>query len=255
MLDCPTLWPARGKLIVLEGIDGSGKGTQLELLVRAFTSRRTPFTQVGFPNYEGFFGKMVAQFLNGEFGPLDAVDPHFSALLYAGDRLESKPIIESALAAAKCVLADRYIGSNLAHQGARVSSGNRHEFIEWLKKLEYGIYGLPAEDLVLYLRVPVDEAQRLVGRKAARAYTDKRHDIQEADIEHLETAAEVYDQLSSQPNWAIIECWDSAANALRPPDSIHQEILAKVSHNLGSAKRLFSLPFSPLARQRNDSLQ
>ncbi len=219
---------ARGKLIVLEGIDGSGKGTQLDLLAQALTSRGVSLTQVGFPNYEGFFGKMVAQFLNGEFGPLDDVDPRFSALFYAGDRLESKLAIESALAAGKCVLADRYIASNLAHQGGRMLPGDRDKFLDWLKRLEYEIYALPAEDLVLYLRVPVDEAQRLIGRKAARAYTDKRHDLQEADVEHLEAAAQVYDQLSRQPNWATIECWDSVANALRPPDSIHQEILAKV---------------------------
>src|SRR6202012_2512634 len=123
---------ARGKFIVLEGIDGSGKRTQLDLVAKAFTSRGIPFTQVGFPNYEGFFGKMVAQFLNGDFGSLDAVDPHFSALLYAGDRLESKPTIESALAAGNAVLADRYIGSNLAHQGARVPPEKRAAFLDWL---------------------------------------------------------------------------------------------------------------------------
>ena len=224
---------ARGKLIVLEGIDGSGKRTQLDLLAKVFTTRGIPFTQVGFPNYEGFFGKMVAQFLNGEFGPLGAVDPHFSALLYAGDRLESKPGIESALADGKCVLADRYIGSNLAHQGARVASAERSAFIEWLKKLEYGIYGLPAEDLVVYLRVPVKEAQRMVGQKAARAYTDKRHDIQEADADHLKSAAQVYDLLSRQPNWTSIECWDASTNALRSPESIHQEVLAQVERSFG----------------------
>lgn len=219
---------ARGKLIVLEGIDGSGKRTQLDLLAKAFSSRSIPFTQVGFPNYEGFFGKMVAQFLNGEFGPLDAVDPHFSALLYAGDRLESKPSIESALAAGKCVLADRYIGSNLAHQGGRVLPEKRSDFLAWLKRLEYEIYGLPPEDLVLYLRVPAAEAQRMVGKKAVRAYTNKRHDIQEADAEHLRAAADVYDDLARQANWSLIECWDAATGTMRSPESIHQEVLAQV---------------------------
>src|SRR5271167_2323176 len=106
----------RGKFIVLEGIDGSGKRTQLELLARTFTERGIPFSQISFPDYEGFFGKLVAQFLNGEFGALEAVDPHFSALLYAGDRLEAKPLLDAALASGKIVLADRYVGSNLAHQ-------------------------------------------------------------------------------------------------------------------------------------------
>ncbi len=121
--------PARGKFIVLEGIDGSGKRTQLDALAFAPSlARGVDFSQVSFPNYDGFFGKLVARFLNGEFGPLAAVDPHFSALLYAGDRLESKPAIESALAAGKTVLADRYVGSNLAHQGARVSREKRANF-------------------------------------------------------------------------------------------------------------------------------
>ena len=131
--------PLRGKLIVLEGIDGSGKRTQLEMLARAFSNRGVPFTQVSFPRYDGFFGKLVARFLNGEFGPLDSVDAHFSALLYAGDRLEAKPGIESALTSGQAVLADRYIGSNLAHQGSRVPRDKRYEFLKWLMQLEYEI--------------------------------------------------------------------------------------------------------------------
>lgn len=101
--------PARGKFIVLEGIDGSGKGTQLEMLARAFISRGIAFNQVSFPRYDGFFGKLVARFLNGEFGALDAVDPHFSALLYAGDRWESRPALENDLTAGRTLLADRYL--------------------------------------------------------------------------------------------------------------------------------------------------
>src|SRR5580700_11703948 len=152
----------RGKLIVIEGIDGSGKRTQLDMLARSLSERNVPLSQISFPRYDGFFGKLVARFLNGDFGPLDGVDAHFSALLYAGDRYEAKPQMESELAAGRTVLADRYIGSNLAHQGARVPPENRAEFIEWLRKLEYEIYKLPPEDLVIYLRIPVTEAHRLV---------------------------------------------------------------------------------------------
>src|ERR1700756_1557881 len=218
----------RGKLVVLEGIDGSGKRTQLDMLARALSERDVPLSQISFPRYEGFFGKLVARFLNGDFGPLDAVDAHFSALLYAGDRYEAKPGIQSELAAGRTVLADRYIGSNFAHQGARVRREDRGEFIQWLKKLEYGIYLLPAEDLVIYLRVPVAEAHRLVGQKGGRDYTKLRRDILESDIAHLEAAAEVYDQLARQPNWLKIECFDVSAGALRSPGAIHSEILAAI---------------------------
>lgn len=224
----------RGKFIVIEGIDGSGKRTQLKMLARAFEQRGTPHAEISFPNYSGFFGKLVARFLNGEFGPLEAVDPHFSALLYAGDRMESKPLMEAALSSGKVLLADRYIGSNLAHQGARIAREKRTEFLQWLRNLEYDVYGLPAEDLVIYLHLPVDEAHRMVGRKAAREYTDRRRDLQEASLEHLATAASVYEELARQPNWTKIDCADSTTGSMRPADSIHEEILSAIAARIDS---------------------
>lgn len=220
--------PARGKFIVLEGIDGSGKRTQLDMLARAFASRNVLFAQISFPRYNGFFGKVAARYLNGEFGSLEAVDAHFSALLYAGDRLEAKPSIASDLASGRTLIADRYIGSNLAHQGARVPREKRTEFLQWLRQLEYQVYALPAEDLVIYLRVPPTEAHRLIGEKGARHYTKLQRDIQESNLAHLQATSEVYDQLAQQPNWLKIECYDSAAGALRSAESIHQEILYAV---------------------------
>ena len=225
----------RGKFIVLEGIDGSGKRTQLEALAGEFARRGMPFAQISFPNYAGFYGKLVAQFLNGEFGPLSAVDPHFSALLYAGDRLESKPVMESALAAGKILLADRYVASNLAHQGARVPPEKRGNFLAWLKQLEYEVHALPVEDLVIYLRVPVAEAHRLVGQKAAREYTNARRDLQESDLAHLEAASQVYDELARQANWVTIECFDAASHSMRPPAEIHAQIMAAVDARIPSA--------------------
>jgi dTMP kinase len=226
--------PARGKFVVLEGIDGSGKRTQMERLAGALAERGVPHVSLSFPRYEGFFGRLVARFLNGEFGPLERVDPHFSALLYAGDRLEAKPYLEAELARGSAVLADRYIASNLAHQGARVAREGREAFLRWLRQLEYEIYGLPPEDLVVYLRLPAAEAQGLVGRKGVRDYTTQRRDLQEADLSHLEAASEVYDGLARQRNWATVECFD-AARTLRPPDSIHREVLAAVEARLFSA--------------------
>src|SRR5450759_5567760 len=127
----------RGQLIALEGIDGSGKRTQLDLLARTLDARGLATLRIGFPRYESSFGKLVARYLNGEFGSLETVDPHLSALLYAGDRLEAKGELESALAAGKIVLADRYIGSNLAHQTERVPPEHRDEFLAWLKPVSY----------------------------------------------------------------------------------------------------------------------
>ena len=218
----------RGKFIALEGIDGSGKRTQLDLLAQALEARGMEIARISFPRYESFFGKLAGRFLNGDFGPLETVDPHFSALLYAGDRFEAKGEMESALSAGKIVLADRYIASNLAHQSERVPPEKRDEFIAWLKRLEYGIYGLPAEDLVVYLRLPAAEGQRLVGLKSARTYTSRQHDILEADITHLEQTALIYDRLATEPNWVRIDCMDTATAALLLPEQIHRGVLQAV---------------------------
>jgi dTMP kinase len=219
---------ARGKLIVIEGIDGAGKGTQADLLARAFEQRGVPFVRFSFPKYESSFGRLIARFLNGEFGPLPAVDAHFSALLYAGDRFEAKPELERALNSGRAVLLDRYIASNLAHQAARVPAERRPEFISWLRQLEYGIYGLPAEDLVIYLRVPAQEGHRLVGLKSARSYTAKSRDLQESDVSHLIEAALVYDQLAQESNWVTIDCFDAASGKHRRPEEIHQDVLEAI---------------------------
>jgi dTMP kinase len=229
----------RGKLIALEGIDGSGKRTQLDLLGADLDARGLATFRISFPRYESSFGKLVARYLNGEFGSLETVDPHFSALLYAGDRLEAKAEIEAAIAADKIVLADRYIGSNLAHQSERVPPAQREEFLAWLKKLEYGLYGLPVEDLVVYLRVPAIEAHRLVGMKAARAYTPLRHDIQEADVSHLKQTSLIYDRLATESNWVRIECTNTASGVLYPPEEIHRAVLQAVESRVlppGSAR-------------------
>jgi dTMP kinase len=223
---------ARGKFIAIEGIDGSGKRTQLDLLARALESRGIACVSVSFPRYDSSFGQLVARYLNGDFGPLSAVDPHFSAMLYAGDRLEAKPELDAALSAGKTVLADRYIASNLAHQTARVAPAQRDEFLRWLQRLEYSLYDLPAEDLVLYLRLPVSEADRLVGLKQARGYTALRRDLQEADVRHLEQAALIYERLASAPNWAAIECVTQSTGTLLAPEVIHASVLQVVDARL-----------------------
>jgi dTMP kinase len=217
-----------GKLIAIEGIDGSGKRTQVELLEKALKANGHAVYSTGFPQYDSWFGKMVGQFLNGDFGALETVDPHFSALLYAGDRFEAKFRLETALNQSKIVLADRYIGSNLAHQTARAPAADRSAFISWIEHLEYNIYNLPRETLVLYLRVPPRQAQQLVARKSARSYTKVKQDLQEASLRHLEDAAAMYDQLSRRPNWATIPCFDETRGAMRPQKHIATEILAAV---------------------------
>src|SRR6266478_2919942 len=215
-----------GKLIAVEGIDGSGKRTQVELLTLSLKAHGHSVFPTGFPQYDSWFGRMVGQFLNGDLGPLESLDPHFTALLYAGDRFEAKPKLEAALNNGQIVLVDRYIGSNLAHQTARVPAQQRDAFRRWIEHLEYGIYDLPREDLILYLRVPPSEAQKLVARKSQRSYTDAKQDLQEASLRHLEQAADMYDLLALEAPWVTIECFDAARGAMRSPKEIAQDVLA-----------------------------
>jgi dTMP kinase len=218
----------RGLLIAIEGIDGSGKHTQARLLEQSLLSKGRSVYATGFPQYESWFGSMVGKFLNGDFGSLQAVDPHFSALLYAGDRFEARPRIESSLNEGKVVLVDRYVASNLAHQVARIAPEKRSEFLRWIEHLEYSIYGLPREDLILYLRVPPSQAQKLVAKKSERNYTRATHDLQEKSLHHLEDAAEMYDMLSRSRPWATIQCYDAQNKSLRLPEDIADEVLSAV---------------------------
>lgn len=219
---------SRGKVIAIEGIDGSGKRTQVDLLAKTLTARGYSPYATAFPQYDSWFGKMVGRFLNGELGPLESVDPHFTALLYAGDRFEAKPRIEAALHRGQIVLADRYIGSNLAHQVARAPAAERAAFQAWIEHLEYGIYGLPRESLILYLRLPPLQAQALIRQKSERSYTSAKHDLQEASLRHLEEAAQMYDLLAQNAPWVTIQCFDTTRNAMRLPDEIANEVMSAV---------------------------
>jgi dTMP kinase len=218
----------RGILITIEGIDGSGKNTQAKLLEHSLLAQGHSVFFTGYPQYDSWFGQMVGKFLNGELGSLESVDPRFAALLYAGDRYESKSQLERALNEGKIVLSDRYVASNLAHQVARAPAEKRTELLRWIEHLEYSIYGMPRESLILYLRIPAAEAQKLVAKKSARGYTNAKHDLQEGSIRHLEEAAEMYDMLSRSRPWATIQCYDAQRGSIRLPEEISAEMLEAV---------------------------
>ncbi len=218
----------RGILITIEGIDGSGKHTQARLLEHSLTAAGHSVYFTGFPQYDSWFGTMVSEYLNGELGTMHQVDPRFAAMLYAGDRFEAKSQLESALREGKIVLCDRYIASNLAHQVARTPVEKRPEMLRWIEHLEYTIYGMPRENLILYLRVPPAEAQKLIARKPARNYTTAKHDLQESNLRHLEDAAEMYDMLSRSRPWATIQSFDAQRGSMRLPEEISAEMMAAV---------------------------
>jgi dTMP kinase len=187
----------KGKLIVIEGSDGSGKATQSRLLLRRLRARGIPATRIAFPGYaRSTFGKMVAAYLRGEYGP--SVDPRLAAVLYAGDRFEVADRIREWLNDGKVVICDRYVDSNKAHQAARMPAAQRPAFLKWVDRLEYGVFQLPRPDFTLFLNVPPADSSALIESKPHRAYLKgKKRDAHEADESHLAAAHSIYLKLAA----------------------------------------------------------
>lgn len=223
-----------GILIALEGIDGSGKGTQAALLNEHLKQAGVRTKLLSFPRYqETAFGREIGRFLNGEFGGLDQVHPLLASLLFAGDRYESRDLIFSALAEHDVVICDRYVASNIAHQAAKRTGDERRQLIDWIERLEFDIYQLPQPQLTIWLDVPVAMAQELIARKTKRSYTDQKADLQEADGNYLQRVADVYADLAkSQPGWHRIACVTDGK--LRVVDNIAADVFSLIPSPLES---------------------
>jgi dTMP kinase len=215
-------------LIALEGIDGSGKGTQSQRLQQTLRADGHRVALLSFPRYEEtFFGQAIGEFLNGRFGALDQVHPQLAALLFAGDRFESRDVIAQALREHDIVLCDRYVASNIAHQAAKLEQPQRCELQAWITKLEFEVYALPRPDLTLLLDLPATTAQQLIARKSPRSYTDKAADLQEADAHYLQRVRQVYLELeAADPRWHRIEV--ERDNELRSIDDVADDVAAVV---------------------------
>lgn len=215
-------------LIAIEGIDGSGKGTQTTLLAERLNTLGRKVKIFRFPQYEEtFFGREVGHYLNGDYGGLDAVPAKFSALLYALDRFQALKSINSYLDEGAIVICDRYTPSNMAHQSARVSGEDGVAIQNWIETVEYKILGLPEPDAVIFLDVEVDESQRLVAKKPKRSYTDKSHDLHEDSAGHLGGALLNFRELAGRKGWNVINCASGDAK-IRPMSEISDEIFSLV---------------------------
>lgn len=194
-------------LIVIEGIDGSGKGTQAQQLTERLTATGRRVRLLSFPRYrETLFGHAIGDFLNGRFGQLNEVHPFLASVLYAADRFESKSVLADALQQSDVVVCDRYVPSNLAHQGAKLDGAERDELLRTIERIEFDVFALPRPSLVVLLDVPVEIAQRNIAAKKPRNYTDKSADLQEADAVYLQRVRDVYLQLAaSDANWQRVE--------------------------------------------------
>ncbi len=213
-----------GVFLAIEGIDGSGKGTQAAQLADTARVEGYRVASFSFPLYDGNpFSRAVADYLNGEFGSADEVHPELAAMLYAGDRFHARPQLVAALEEHDLVVCDRYVGSNAAHQGAKLAGKARERLLDWLEQVEYGEFALPRPDVVVLLDAPVALARRLVGRKAAREYTTLEADIHEADAGHSGATRELYLELARRNGWRVIST-ESDDGALRDVGEVAAEV-------------------------------
>jgi len=213
----------KGKLVVIEGTDGSGKTTQLELVVRELKSKNFPTSVFDFPQYEKtFFGKFVKRFLTGEFGGLSEIDPYLASFPYAFDRWQAGEEIRKELKKGKIVLCNRYTGSSMAHQTAKLPVNKQNAYLDWVIEMEFKVLKTPEPNLVIFLHVDPDIAFSLM--KQRNHITGRQLDIAEDNLEHQKGTEKIYLQLVKKfSNWRMVEC--VLNDKIRSIDEIHEEIL------------------------------
>jgi len=227
----------KGKLIVIDGTDGSGKATQAEMLRKRLAKEGHKVKLIDFPRYyNNFFGGFIAHCLSEQYYNWTNIHPKIAAIAYAADRWESKEKIEEWLDKGYIVLADRYVSSNQIHQGGKIKdSEKRALFIEWLDEMEYKTFKLPKPGAVFYLDLPIAltrklmKARRKMGEK--RAYLHQKNDIAEYDIQYLKNSRESAIWLAKQEkNWKQIDCAPEGEILTR--EEIHEMIYGKVKRIL-----------------------
>ena len=220
-------------LIVLEGLDGAGKSTQVKML-RAYLETRCPELEyIHFPRYEApVYGDLISRFLRGEFGSNAEVHPQLVALLFAEDRHGAAPSMKEALAAGKTVLLDRYVYSNIAYQCAKLKDpADKARLRDWIFNTEYGDFQLPVPDLNLFLDVPIGFVRKSLSQERIgndRDYLEGAQDIHEASIAFQQDVRSIYvAQTRLDRHFLRIDCADAAGEML-PPDAIFAKVRATI---------------------------
>ncbi|MBI5449398.1 hypothetical protein HY948_03735 [Candidatus Gottesmanbacteria bacterium] len=216
----------KGKLIVLEGTDGSGKRTQLDLLTAYFQKKNIPYKTLDFPRYtDSFFGALAGDMLHGRLGPVERIPAKLAALPYACDRWQTKDDISTWLDEGNIVIGNRYTASSAVYQAAKLSAPEQPAFINWIYKLEQEVIGLPKEDIVLYFYVPVAVAQSLVEKRGLVK------DQYEQNQTMLKTVETLYGDLAKRfSHWQTIDC--VKGDVLLSRQEIHEKVLSIINQTI-----------------------
>jgi dTMP kinase len=217
------------KFAVIEGLDGSGKSTQVKMLQDYLTENKINFEYVHFPRTDSpIYGDLVARFLRGEFGPNDSVNPYLVALIYAGDRHNAAELINSWLNAKKLVIVDRYVFSNIAYQCAKLNKpADKEKLKQWILELEYNYHKIPKPDVNIFFDVPFDfTVERLTKGRSGddRNYLQGANDIHEADMGFQSRVRDMYLQLAkTEPSLKLISCSDN--KGMMAPEKIFKLLI------------------------------
>ncbi|MBT3538950.1 thymidylate kinase [Candidatus Parcubacteria bacterium] len=224
---------SKGLFIMLEGTDGSGKSLQTDLLVEHFKKEGKDVEHISFPQYGNPSASLVEEYLNGKFGSAEEVGPYKASILYAVDRFAAAPQIKKWIEKGKIVIANRYVASNMGHQGGKIKDAEeRKKYFEWNYNLEYTILDVPKPDVNIILHVTPEISQKLVDKKEAREYLKgKKRDIHEDDLNHLADAESSYLGIAKlYPEFKVIECVEN--NDILPPDTIHEKVWSQIKKHL-----------------------
>ena len=224
----------KGKLIIIEGSDGSGKATQTEKLFQRLLFEKFRVKKIEFPNYASQSSALVKMYLNGEFGTdPDTISPYIASSFYAVDRYASfKKEWEAFYLDGGIILADRYTTSNMVHQAAKIDGDvEKDKFIEWLYNFEYHIFGLPVPDYVVFLDMPSEFSLGLIAQRASKAI-DVSQDIHEADENYLIKSYNNANRIASKYNWHRVKCIKNSS--LKTINEIHEEVYRLVKAELAS---------------------
>lgn len=217
----------KGKLLVLEGTDASGKSTQFQRLCAALEARGIAYRRLIFPRYQEESSALIRMYLNGSFGshPND-VNPYTASTFFAVDRYASyqtdwKEYYENG----GLILADRYTTSNAVHQASKLDSAEQQAYLDWMFDFEYRIMGIPAPDAVYFLDMPTQAVQDLLEHRQGKTL-----DIHEKDIDYLKKCYQTASALADRFGWRRIRC--TKGNAIRTIDDISNELVSAVLHTI-----------------------
>ncbi len=218
-----------GKLIVIEGVDGSGKQTQSDMLYEKLTALNKKVYKVSFPNYASPSSALAKMYLEGEFGtnPGD-VNAYASSIFYAVDRYATfKTQLKEYYENGYIIIADRYTTSNMVHQASKIDDkAQKDKFLDWLTELEFGIFGLPKPDAVIFLNIDPDISAELIKSRENKITHEQSKDIHERDADYLRKSYKNAEYVAKKYSWTILDCTNEGR--LLSKESIHEKLLEAI---------------------------